>query len=173
MAFTVQDDTGTVAGANAYIDVAFFTSYHQERGNVIPSDQTVIQQKIILATEHLDLGYEARVPGARLTGYDQTTAFPRKGLYRDDGVTPITGLPRELKRACAELALLAVSGPLTKDQLPTDQDPSAVTYARSKVGEIEDEKHFSRSAVRAAVRSPKVGSLMRPLLAAAPRGTFR
>lgn len=63
----VQDDDGDVANANAYITLAFFQSYHTNRGNDY-SDSSSDEQKaaIIRATDYLDTRFDFR--GVRLNG---------------------------------------------------------------------------------------------------------
>lgn len=140
MGITVQDDTGTVVGANAYIDVAAFKAYHDDRGNVYaPATDPQIAQAIIRATDYLDSRFRFR--GIMLV-QGQTTQWPRQaGLsifipWQDvtfgtpdtefDGPTsmvaltdlsnnPIIGVPLAVKNATAEYALRALSQPLFQD----------------------------------------------------------
>src|SRR5665647_1078373 len=56
------DETSTVFdidGANAYIDVAYFTKYHTSRGNAVPVGATVpmIQSAIVQSTDYIDAKY--------------------------------------------------------------------------------------------------------------------
>ena len=117
-AFTVQTDAGTVADANAYIDVAFFRQYHLDRG----TDTTAIldgaaQTGIVLATDYIDNRWRLRFPGQPLV-VGQSTEWPRANVVDSYG-NDVLGLPRELKRACAEYALRAArNGQLVADAPP-------------------------------------------------------
>ena len=60
MAFSVQNDLGTVTDANAYITVAEFHAYWTDR-NVDTSAMTdpVVQGRIVEATQYIDMPVEA------------------------------------------------------------------------------------------------------------------
>ncbi len=124
----VQNDAGTVSGANAYIAVADFQAYHALRGNDVSaytSDQ--IASAVIRATDYIDNRFE--FPGAKLTGAAQPTMWPRQDVpdiqtvpqattnyaYWLDSVWPliypgatIDGLDQALKNATAEYALVSL-----------------------------------------------------------------
>jgi hypothetical protein len=173
MAFTLQDDTGSVAGANAYIDETFFKAHHDERGNTYTDDTTKIRQAIVRATEWVDIVFERRFPGTRLAA-GQTTAFPRAEIYEDDGKTAIVGVDLRLKKALAELARYAMSNPLTVDTPASTADTSAVIYKREKVGQIEDEVRYKRTPTQIAALVPMFQLHLRPLLSTAQiGGTYR
>lgn len=115
-AFTPQDNTGLVEGANAYIDVAFMRQYFLDRGNslsTLTDDQ--LKVGIVLATDYVDNRWRLRFVGRKLTegqdedGVDlQSTEWPRD--------TKFIGLPAQLKKATAEYALRAAqNGELVSD----------------------------------------------------------
>jgi hypothetical protein len=139
MALVVQDDTGTIAGANAYIDLTAFKAYHDARANVYTTDDAKVTAAIIKATDYLDTRF--RFIGVKLaTG--QTTQWPRQAgaqiflpwwdinflgpdvsfsgpsamvQLSDASGNPITGIPQAVKDATAEYALRALSQPLFQD----------------------------------------------------------
>lgn len=139
MVLTVQDDTGTVANANAYIDVAAFKAYHDDRGNTYGTDDTKIEQAIVKATDYLDSRF--RFIGVKLAS-PQTTQWPRQAgtsvflpwadinfvgpdvsfsgpttvvLLTDTQGNAITGIPQAVKDATAEYALRALTAVLFQD----------------------------------------------------------
>lgn len=139
MALTVQDDTGTVVGANAYITVAAFKAYHDDRGNTYTTDDTKIASAIIRATDYLDSRFRFR--GLALVA-GQTTEWPRQAgtavfmpwwdisflgvdavfsgpaaavELSDASGNPIVGIPQAVKNATAEYALRALAQPLYQD----------------------------------------------------------
>lgn len=134
MAFTVQDDTGTVVGANAYIDTTFFDSYHGDRGNdisALTSQQK--QQAIVKSTDYLDRRF--RFIGIRLND-PQATQWPRAEAENADGRS-VDGIPTEVKQACAEYALRAATAALAPD--PTQEANGAtVQMHKQVVGPLED-----------------------------------
>ncbi len=146
MAFTVQDDTGTVDGANAYITVAEFIAYFADRNITIAVDDAVNQAAIIRATSYVDQRFCYK--GAKLDGYDQTTQWPRE-QYDDGGVYVgedlVTGVPREVKQASSEYAYRAYLD-ADGDVQPDPSVDSNTKIAREKLDVLETEvEYFSHS----------------------------
>lgn len=137
MAFTVQDDNGSVAGANAYIDVAFLDAYHLDRGNTVTGTTTEKEQAIVRATDYMD--HRFRWVGERQS-IDQRTGWPRIGAEdRDDDHR--SGIPEEVKEACAEYALISLSA--TLNPTPTRDDTGRSMQSKSeKVGPISESVSF-------------------------------
>lgn len=160
MAFVVQDDTGSISGANSYIDVTFFSSYHLDRGNVIPDGKTTpdIQAACIKATDHIDRRWRwASLPYSS----QQTTAWPLLGFYDRRGRDTV-GLPFDLKAATAELALLVLQGvPLTVNST-VDETGRQVRSKREKVGPLEEETVYSGGGAVAWPSFPSVSLLLAP-----------
>jgi hypothetical protein len=132
MAFTLQTDEGDVEGANAYIDVAFFTTYHTDRGvdAVINGEysDTQIQAAIIRATDHID---SKRFGGCK-EDEDQATEFPRD-LW--------DGIPVKIQQATAEYALRALSSEGVVSIAPdpeVDARGLQVASKTEKVGPLEE-----------------------------------
>lgn len=101
MAFTVQDDTGSIDGANAYVTVQEFKDYWADRGVSFTETDGELQALIIKASQYIDIRFEYK--GTRLEGRDQTTQFPRSLLYDKEG-NLTEGVPQEVKEACHEYA---------------------------------------------------------------------
>lgn len=139
MAFIVQDDTGEVADANAYIEVQFFKDYHTDRGNSYgAATDGQIQLAIIKATDYLDRRFS--FVGWPLVD-EQTTQWPREPVYTQRG-TLMTTIPTALKQACAEYALRALTDDLMPD--PTiDTSGGEVTRLTTKVGPIEKTTEYA------------------------------
>lgn len=117
-AFTPQDDTGTVAGANVYGSLAAFKQYHLDRGNDLgtftdPQTQTAI----VRAAQYLDTRWT--FPGLPLVYPTQTTQFPRKDLFDLEG-NPLEGVPIAVLQAEYEYALRALSAKLFVDNPAPD-----------------------------------------------------
>lgn len=138
MAFTVQSEDGTTEGANAYITVAYFKSYHDDRGNSYGSaSDSAIEKAIVKATDYLDnrfdfLGWARNRP--------QSTAWPRTNALNVDGFYE-TEIPVVVKRATAEYALRALSAALMPDP---ERDASGLTVMskEEKVGPISEKTEF-------------------------------
>jgi hypothetical protein len=155
MAFLVQDDAGSVVGANAYVSVAEFTSYHTDRNvtAVIDSDYELaaIQAAIILASDYLDSRYS--YVGEKRTG-NQPMSWPRFDAEdRDDHI--IFGIPQVIKEACSELALanLQVPGSLFP-VITQDATGQGVKRSRQKLDVLETEVEYFGDSAAAAQKPP-------------------
>lgn len=168
MALIPQDATGTVVGANAYITEDWYTAYHAERGNAQPATpRCSIPEAIIQATEFIDLAWASRWPTYVLVD-GQATAWPRYSL----------GLPLNLQKATAELALRARSAPLSIDLAPTADPDQVVKRLKEKVGPLEEETEYATGADAPAARQgfsyPIVEMLLASLFAPWKQGgTYR
>jgi hypothetical protein len=140
MAFTVEDGTG-LAAANAYISVAEGDDYFTDRGgNAIwtASPTGVKQAGIIKATDYIETRFGHRFLGSLLIT-TQALSFPRQYLYDRYG-NLIEGLPRQLKHACAEYAVRAISAALWNE--PHADPKGRRVVERNKVGPIEEDIRY-------------------------------
>lgn len=153
MTLIVQTDNGAEAGANAYIDVAWFKAYHDARGNdyTAATDDPAIERAIIRATDYLDTRF--KFVGRRRNGRDQTTEWPRTNAY-DSGRNYVNDVPEEVKEATAEYALRAIAQTLVED--PT-RDPSGrdVESRSESVGPIKEAVTYAQDGVGSAFSMPK------------------
>lgn len=142
MAFIIQDQSGQVANANAYIDVATMRSIRADRE--LPGSTALVapaansQIAIIQATDFLDIVFDYK--GVRLAEA-QSTEFPRDGLYDDRGDI-IAGIPSKLQEACALLASKQLNGTV----LLPDQDfnaGGAIKRLKEKVDVLETDIEFA------------------------------
>lgn len=175
MAFLVESGSGD-AGANAYIDVAYFRTHHTDRGNSAHSDftDTEVPAGIIRASEYVDKRFGMRFVGLRkLKG--QGLEWPRIDAFDLDGylLSGVDDLPRNLEKAVAEYTLRAlICGVLAPDpNLPvpkqdlTDSsgdrpalgDTGQITRRKDKVGPLEEERWFETSS-QVAARNLGVGA---------------
>jgi hypothetical protein len=109
----VEDGTGK-ADAESYLSVAEFVAYCDARGLDHGSHgHNDTQREIALrkATAYVDT--ISRYKGQRLAPA-QALEFPRDALYDWSG-HPVTGVPKRVKDACAELASRALEGDLYED----------------------------------------------------------
>lgn len=146
MAFNVQNDTGTVTDANAYITVQEYRDYWVDK-NVDTSGQTddVVQGLIVEATQYIDQRYE--YCGSPLAGRDQTTQFPRNCIY-DRFCNPVEGVPREVKQACSEYAYGGSTTSLSNTYTASEQ---SVKKEKDKVDVLESEVEYNGSKANSSV----------------------
>lgn len=170
MAFTVEDGTG-VPDANAYIDTAFLVEYFAERGVTFTEDDDAQKTWIVQATDYVGQVFGWRLIGTRMTAtqglhFPAYGAITRSGVLLEDDIVPL-----QMKRAVAEYARRARSGPLMPD--PTvDATGFSVVTTKKKVGPIEKEFRVMGSSGPMLVRSyPQADTLLTDLLNAGYGGT--
>lgn len=125
MSISVEDGTGSPL-AEAYCSVEYATEYHAKRLNTAWDTASNAQREaaLISATAYLDGRYTWKgMPISAL----QALGWPRSGVFVEaagyaSGSSrelvqnhEISGIPEQLKRATAEAALRALSGPLVRD----------------------------------------------------------
>lgn len=158
MAFLVQDDNGTVSGANAYADLTYVREYHADRGLDLSSPGTsdaALQVAIVKATDYLDKRWV--FPGERLN-QDQDTEHPRRDLYDRSGYL-VTGIHRAVKQAVAELAQRALTQSLLSD--PTRDDSGrTVLSKREEVGPLKDAVEYAAGGSYTFPEYPAVDRLL-------------
>lgn len=147
MAFNVQNDQGSVVDANAYLSVAAYKAYHDDRGQAYTGTDDQIAQDIVRATQYLDtrftfVGYVSAV--------EQTTQWPRLSA-RDNNDRIRTGIPREIKNATAEYARIART--TTLSPTPTrDEYGASIKSRSSRAGPVSESITYTEGAV---VKLPK------------------
>lgn len=142
MAFVLQGNT-PVVGANAYIDAAYFTTYHTDRGIVVSLYSTAdIQFAIVRATSYVDVRFT--YVGQRITP-TQEREWPRQFAVDNNGYF-VTGLPTALKSATAEYALRALVGFLMPDPLLGDTSGFQIRSKEEAVGPIISKIEYERNA---------------------------
>jgi hypothetical protein len=187
MAFTQETGVG-VAGANAYIAVAFADEYHTDRDQTawLFSDTAGLvavttaqkQAAIIRATDHID-----RVYGPLFRGYKTTDAqglqWPRTGAYSPNRYI-LSAVPSQLQKATAEYALRALLyGNLTPDPPPKGprqtlgqgadlavygEGEGEIISVREKVGPLETETRYNPATSGSLARHPAADMYLRDLL---------
>ena len=163
MALTVQNDSGTVTGANAYVTVAVFKAYHDARGNSYGAAADAdIEKAIIKATDYLDQRFSFRGVRSHVAS-SQPTAWPRLNVVDGDG-NYVSGIPEALKRACSEYALRALTAELNPDPVKTDDSGLAVRSVSKTVGPIT--KNIVYSGVNLVQQLPSYPAADRLLAAA-------
>jgi hypothetical protein len=139
-ALIVEDGTAK-PDADSYISVADAAAYHVSRGNESAWDAVDDPEAALRkATDYMVQAYRARWKGYRKDGA-QALDWPRSFVYLEPFVHGIVGtypflvadtiVPDEVKRACAEYALIAASGSLA----PNLDRP----IVREKIGPLETE----------------------------------
>ncbi|MCK9569018.1 hypothetical protein M0R72_08760 [Candidatus Pacearchaeota archaeon] len=122
--FVVQDPDVPTADANAYISVAFFRQYCEDRGYTLTALDAAIQVAIVKATDFMDTRWT--YAGLKYAE-DQSTECPRQGVINSAGYW-VSGFPLAFQQACAEYSRAALSADLMPS--PTVDD------SRLKVKEI-------------------------------------
>ncbi len=154
MAFTLQNDHGTVADANAYIDRTFLIAYHADRGLTL-EDTDALDFAIIKATDYLDARFNFI---GRPLYTNQSTRWPR-GNARDAHGCMVSGLPIEIKRATAEYANIALAQEL--NPTPTRSETGAAIAAKSEdVGPISESVRYAKASSFEMPKYPRADRML-------------
>lgn len=161
MALIVQDDTGAVSGANAYISLVEFKTYHDTRGNnYLAFTDTEIENAIIRSSDYVDIRFD--FIGSKLNARDQITQWPRSSALDRDGWY-VTGIPLEIKDAIAEYAFRALSSPLIPDPV-TDKTGREVESTEIKAGPITKKVSYIGRGQNTFKPFPKADRILANLL---------
>jgi hypothetical protein len=161
MAFTVEDGTG-LSDSNAYLSVAAFKAYCDDRGKSYSGfSDTQIQQAIVRSSDYADIRW--RYKGIRLsTG--QAMEFPRIDAAYDDG-EPILGVPDEMVQAVAEYSLLELNGTTLAPNPAYDTTNFDLQSIAQQVGDVSESKTFASSSGRRSFRDyPSADRKLRELV---------
>lgn len=170
MAFTVEDGT-IVENSNAYITVAFFTAFHEDRGTDISAyDDEGIQKAIVQATDYVDKRFGVRFVGVK-RDREQSLQWPRMNAWTNQKDYINTNVvPLELKRAVAEYAYLALYLTLLPVPAPSFNAVDPVTgettvnkggllqREKQKVGPIEEETWYNQEQWRLVLNGRAPGA---------------
>jgi hypothetical protein len=128
----VQNDDGSVMGANSYVTEAEFRVFHRDRGNDVAGYSSgAVERALVRATDYVDSRW--RFVGERVN-VDQRTAWPRLDAPDADGDFRY-GIPIEVKDACCEYAFVALSQELAP--APTREESGQLVKAKTEtVGPI-------------------------------------
>lgn len=121
MTLIVEDGTGTLA-SESYVSVAFADTYHINRGNTAWASVSLTNKEAALrrSTDYMVQAYRQLWKGYKVLT-TQALDWPRTLVYISNeivnNVTPIslTIVPIEVQKACAELALKAITDTLLID----------------------------------------------------------
>lgn len=161
---TIVADAGA-SNANAYADLSFVDTYHDDRGNTAWATfaQADRESAIIRATDYIDKRFGKRFRGYR-NAKSQSLEWPRYDAFDDDGylLSGVDEIPRNLMKAMAEYALRALAYMVLAPDPPlpipeqdmtdptftreTDVITGEVTRKRDKVGPLEEERWYETRA---------------------------
>jgi len=156
VAFRVQDDTGSVDDANAYVTKAEMRSYWAERGvDLTATLDASLEAAIVKATQYLDARF--RFVGIREND-DQGTMWPRVRAVNLDGRV-VQGVPMAVKKATYEYANRALTSTLSPD--PTyDTTGQKVQAKSSSVDPISESVTYVSGATFSMPAYPAADRLM-------------
>lgn len=139
MTFTPEDGTG-IATANAYIAVAFYRTFHTDRGRVVNEKASVIEGAIVRATDYIDKRFGRMFRGYRESKL-QGLEWPRLQAMDESG-WPLEDVPKLLQRATAEYARTAINVGVIAPNPQSSVGPQALdgTVSAAATGEVIKEK---------------------------------
>lgn len=163
----VEDGTGLPL-ADSYISVEQADAYHEAMGNEAwltlgPDEKAVFLRR---ASRDLDILFGGTYLSTRLTD-DQGLLWPRVEYENAFGVT-VTGLPRELVPAVAELALVEstvdVLGPISGDD--------NVKHVTKKLGSLEKSIEYFSPSQTYADTLRRIKLLLGPIIGGTSSGRY-
>ena len=136
-------ETGqALSDSNSYMLVSEADDYndnHEADATWIAATDDDKKKSLRIATEYLDAVYSSRWKGSRVSR-DQALDWPRTNVVDRDGFAIYSDeVPRQLKSACAVMALRSLLG---EDLLPDLASPGSVKRTRDKVGPVETETEY-------------------------------
>ena len=152
MALIVEDGTG-LPTANAFISYTGASTYHSDRGNIAwaQASEAKGNAAILYATEYINSTFQWR--GTSIVEDDQALNLPTKGGYDDQG-REIIGLPVQVPRATAELALVHLEEKLNETLGPR-------VIEQEVVGAVK--RRFSDRSANEGVRYPFLAVMLKGL----------
>lgn len=160
------------AGANSYCTAAFADQYHALYGDTGWAGDPAVKEKALLAAcQSLDLLYGPKFASRPLEGV-QSLLWPRYPFADRNGLTRVGGVPVELQRAQAELALMHLTG---ADLFPEGNTQGAVVSESVQVGEIATSTTYGKAGkpdTAAYEGFRKIDLLLWPLLKGRQSTTF-
>jgi len=116
MALIVEDGS-VVTGAESYVSVDDADTYHYVRLNTSWTALSTVQKEAHLrnATDYMTGQYESKWSGERVSN-SQELDWPRALVYTRDAYIESTIVPKEIKNACALLALKSSEAELLPDE---------------------------------------------------------
>lgn len=170
MAFVQEDGTG-LPSSNAYVSVDYVDDYATDRGGDAIAEfaswfdlgTAEKESAIIRATDYLDGGRYRFVGIRKLTS--QALEWPRvDARYLDDDRAAL-GIPPEVQKATAELALRTADATRLAPDPEYDDSGRFVEESTEKVGPITESKRYSQAGAPATFRKyPRVDKILRFLL---------
>ncbi|HET9819646.1 MAG TPA: DnaT-like ssDNA-binding protein [Rhodanobacteraceae bacterium] len=112
----VTESGAGLADAESFASVDFATAYHAARGNAAwaPATDDAKESALRKATEYLQQVHGLRWKGERMLS-TQALDWPRWGAIVDNVEVGYDSVPNAIQKACASLALRALSAPLAPD----------------------------------------------------------
>jgi hypothetical protein len=167
MTNVVEDGTG-LSNANTYITVAFADDYFTERNIIAWSGTNAEKEAFILrATDYIELVFGYRFIGSKFLA-TQALEHPR---IADDGTS--LGVPLNLKKACAEYALIAKNSSLIINP-DYSADGMLVTEISKEVTGIKKSVKFDVNQLPIQIRPyPTADIYLKSLLYSVQAGLIR
>jgi len=162
MSFVIEDGSG-LPNANSYLSVAAADTYHVDYSGSTDwsgADNTAKERALRLATQYLDVRFNNRWKGVRVS-QSQALAWPRSNVTNSDGCYLSSNeIPAAIKEATAESALRIILG---DDLLGVIAAPGLIASETKKIGPLEKSVTYvsGKSQVK---RYPLVDGLLKQLI---------
>ena len=156
MSLTVQNDNGTVADANSYVDVSYADSYFSDRGIARWGEATPTEKESSLINSWQYIDSIFTYLGRRVTD-TQNTEFPRVMLSNKS--IWYTTIPDRVRYAQCEYAVIALDGSLFPS-ISHDSTGGKITEKTERAHVFVETTKYSSSHHIRTVRSYPAGDTM-------------
>lgn len=172
MALIVQNNSGTMLGANSYVSFDDAINYFVDR-QVEFDDDEKLETALIEATTYIDVTFGSRFWGAKIAE-EQETEWPRVNAFSDIGYDYSGIIHFRLMRACYEYAKIFYD---TNELFPSptyDDSSQLIKSKTTKVpGAVESSVTYHDSGKKLDTRKyPKADGLLSPLMSRQSNVTF-
>lgn len=162
MTLIVEDGTG-LTNSESWISVLYFITHHNNRGNVFTATTAQIEAVLRKATEYMEARWSNVWVGIRHSPL-QALSWPRDGAFYPDDGRIAQGVPVEVKRACAEYALRALTDKLAPD-IEYTTTTGLIEETEDRVGPIMERRKYRAGGIAITFRKfPVVDISLKPLL---------
>lgn len=143
----VEDGTG-LSNADSYVSLTEANTYATARNLAKWTGSDAVKQAaLISATQFIDATYAFK---GTLVRFEQALSWPRLDVY-DRDLRSVLGVPKQVKQATIELAIVALTQPLI-----ASPEIAAVKRKKVKAGSVETETEYAVSGGSNVDASPSV-----------------
>lgn len=162
----IVEDGTIVANADSYQTEAAFLSYWSDRNVTITNTTAEIEAALIISTQYVNQNNRFK---GDIVSDTQSLPWPRKNVYDcENRLLASDEIPKDLKFSINEYAYRQLTAPISTDPSKSGE----INYERNKLGQIEEEIHYTENTSTITSRYPLADNWLRCLVVGSPFGNF-